>query len=109
MFIDTICQTIEGIMNAKTSGAYILILLLIIQFLTKGIIFLLSKSLSLNIAFPVLVVIVPIIFVVSLFPSINGLGIREGAYVYFWVNWSAGEMHLLYLYYFSGFHYYSVL
>ena len=67
----------------KTSVAYILILLLIIQFLTKGIIFLLSKSLSLNIAFSVLVVIVPIIFVVSLFPSINGLGIREGAYVYF--------------------------
>jgi len=83
MFIDTICQTIEGIMKAKTSVAYILILLLIIQFLIKGIIFFLSKSLSLNIAFSVLIVIVPIIFIVSLFPSINGLGIREGAHVYF--------------------------
>lgn len=82
-FFEMISQTIEGVRKAKIFIPYILSLSLIIQFLGIGIMFLLSKSLSLNIAFSVLVVIVPIIFVVSLFPSINGLGIREGAYVYF--------------------------
>ncbi len=82
-FIETASQTIDGVTKAKTSVAYVLSLSLIIQFLSIGIMFLLTQSLSLNIAFRVLMVVVPIIFVVSLFPSINGLGIREGAYVYF--------------------------
>jgi len=82
-FFEAISQTIERIRKAKIFIVYMLFLSLIIQFLCIGIIFLLSKSLSLNIAFSVLIVIVPIIFVVSMFPSINGLGIREGAYVYF--------------------------
>jgi len=82
-FFEVISRTIERIRKAKISVVYILSLSLIIQFLCIGIIFLLSKSLSLNIAFSVLIVIVPIIFVVSMFPSVNGLGIREGAYVYF--------------------------
>lgn len=82
-FFEMVSQTIGGVRKAKIFIPYILSLSLIIQFLAIGIMFLLSKSLSLNIALSVLVVIVPIIFVVSLFPSINGLGIREGAYVYF--------------------------
>jgi glycosyltransferase 2 family protein len=76
-------QIIGRIGETKKTVVYIVALSLIIQFLCIGIIFLLSKSLSLNIAFSVLIVIVPIIFVVSMFPSVNGLGIREGAYVYF--------------------------
>jgi hypothetical protein len=82
-FFEVIYQTIEGVRKAKLVIVYMLSLSLIIQFLCIGIIFLLSKGLSLNIGFSVLIVIVPIIFVVSMFPSINGLGIREGAYVYF--------------------------
>ncbi len=82
-FFERIFQIIEGIRKAKISVVYILVLSLIIQFMSIGVIFLLSKGLSLHIAFTVLIVVVPIIFVVSLFPSINGLGIREGAYVYF--------------------------
>jgi uncharacterized protein (TIRG00374 family) len=82
-FFEVISRTLEGVRKAKIFVVYILSLSLLIQFLSIGVMFFLSKSLSLNIAFSVLVVIVPIIFVVSLFPSINGLGIREGAYVYF--------------------------
>ena len=82
-FFEVISRTIERIRKAKISVVYILSLSLIIQFLSIGVMFLLSKSLSLNIAFSVLIVIVPIIFVVIMFPSVNGLGIREGAYVYF--------------------------
>jgi uncharacterized protein (TIRG00374 family) len=82
-FFEISSQIIEGIGKAKKTIVYIVVLSLVIQFLSIGIIFLLSKSLSLNIAFSILIVIVPIIIVVSLFPSINGLGIREGAYVYF--------------------------
>lgn len=82
-FFEISSQIIERIGKAKKTIVYIVALSLVIQFLSIGIIFLLSKSLSLNIAFSILIVIVPIIIVVSLFPSINGLGIREGAYVYF--------------------------
>ncbi len=82
-FFEISSQIIERIGKAKKTIVYIVVLSLVIQFLSIGIIFLLSKSLSLNIAFSILIVIVPIIIVVSLFPSINGLGIREGAYVYF--------------------------
>ena len=82
-FFEITSQIIGRIGETKKTVVYIVALSLIIQFLFIGIIFLLSKSLSLNIAFSVLIVIVPIIFVVSMFPSVNGLGIREGAYVYF--------------------------
>ena len=82
-FFEITTEMFERIRNAKIFIMYVVSLSLVIQFLYIGVLFLLSKGLSLNIAFSVLVVIVPIIFVVSLFPSINGLGIREGAYVYF--------------------------
>ena len=82
-FFEITTEMFERIRNAKIFIMYMVSLSLVIQFLYIGVLFLLSKGLSLNIAFSVLVVIVPIIFVVSLFPSLNGLGIREGAYVYF--------------------------
>jgi len=103
-------QIIERLGKAKKTVVYIVILSLIIQFLSIGIMFLLSKSLSLNIAFSVLIVIVPIIFVVSLFPSINGLGIREGAYVYFLGDMvGRGNAFVLYPCYFSALRYSSAL
>lgn len=82
-FFEITTEMFERIRNAKIFIMYMVSLSLVIQFLYIGVLFLLSKGLSLNIAFSVLVVIVPIIFVVSLFPSLNGLGIREGAFVYF--------------------------
>lgn len=46
-------------------------------------IFVIIKSLSQNISFFYLFLIIPLVSVASMMPSINGLGIREGAYVYF--------------------------
>lgn len=56
---------------------------LICQVLSIFIIYLLAKSISVSIPLMVLFLVVPIIVTLSMFPSLNGLGIREGAYVYF--------------------------
>lgn len=46
-------------------------------------IYLLAKSLSLSIPLKMFFLFLPIISTVSMLPSLNGLGIREGTYVYF--------------------------
>lgn len=53
------------------------------QIMTIFTIYLLAKSISVNVSPMVLFLVVPIITVASMLPSLNGLGIREGAYVYF--------------------------
>lgn len=45
--------------------------------------YLLAKSLSLSIPLKMFFLFLPIIGIFSMLPSLNGLGIREGAYVYF--------------------------
>ena len=45
--------------------------------------YLLAQSLSLSIPLKMFFLFLPIISTVSMLPSLNGLGIREGAYVYF--------------------------
>lgn len=44
--------------------------------------YLLAKSLSLSIPLKMFFLFLPIISVVSMLPSLNGLGVREGAYIY---------------------------
>ncbi len=56
---------------------------LICQVLSISIIYLLAKSISVSVPLMVLFLVVPIIATLSMLPSLNGLGIREGAYVYF--------------------------
>lgn len=56
---------------------------LICQVLSIFIIYLLAKSISVDVPLMVLFLVIPIIATLSMLPSINGLGIREGAYVYF--------------------------
>lgn len=53
------------------------------QVLSIFAIYLLAESLSAHIPIGMLFLVIPIISTLSLFPSLNGLGIREGAYVYF--------------------------
>lgn len=45
--------------------------------------FLLTQSLGVHVPFLTLLWVVPLVFAVSMLPSLNGLGIREGTYVYF--------------------------
>jgi hypothetical protein len=56
---------------------------IICQVLSISIIYLLAKSISVSVPLMVLFLVVPIIVTLSMLPSVNGLGIREGAYVYF--------------------------
>jgi len=57
---------------------------LLFQFLSIFIYFLLSCSLSLSIPFSALILIVPLVALVTLLPiSLNGLGLREGSWVFF--------------------------
>ncbi len=51
------------------------------QSLGAIVIYLLARSLSLEVPLGLFFVLVPIIGVAGMFPSINGLGLREGAYV----------------------------
>ena len=49
-------------------------------------VYLLARSLSLSIPLKMFFLFLPIIGTLSMLPSLNGLGIREGAYVYFFGN-----------------------
>lgn len=53
------------------------------QMVAVAAIYILIKSLSQDISFFNLFLIIPLISVASMLPSINGLGVREGAFVYF--------------------------
>ncbi|KPK42791.1 MAG: hypothetical protein AMJ78_01385 [Omnitrophica WOR_2 bacterium SM23_29] len=56
---------------------------LIAQIIWVFAIYIIIRSLSQDISFLYLFLIVPLVSVASMMPSINGLGVREGAYVYF--------------------------
>jgi uncharacterized protein (TIRG00374 family) len=59
----------------------ILLISLFAQILIIIKIYLLSLSLKIDVPFPYLVMVVPIVFLVTMLPSINGIGFREGGYV----------------------------
>jgi glycosyltransferase 2 family protein len=53
--------------------------------------YLLARALSLNVTLEIFYFLIPVIFVVSLLPSINGLGVREGAFIYFFSMFITSE------------------
>ena len=53
------------------------------QMLVIAMTYLLSLGLALQISLGYLLLVVPITFLISMLPSINGLGVREGGYVFF--------------------------
>ncbi len=56
----------------------------IIQFLAIGAVYVLAKGIALNLPFISLLIFVPIIILISFIPvSISGIGLREGAFVFF--------------------------
>ncbi len=57
-------------------------------------VYLLSRSLSLDVPIATFYVLVPVIQIVSVLPSINGLGVREGAFVYFFKDFMSPECAL---------------
>ena len=53
------------------------------QFLGAIVMYLLAKSLSLELSLGLIFLVIPIIGIASMCPSLNGLGPREWAYVYY--------------------------
>lgn len=74
---------------------------LLAQMIAAVGIYLIIKSLSQEISFLLLFLIIPLVSVASMMPSINGLGVREGAFVYFLKEFisreSAVAVSILYL------------
>ena len=54
-------------------------------------VYVLSRSLSINLPIYTFYALIPVIQIVSALPSINGLGVREGAFVYFFKDFIAPE------------------
>ncbi len=61
----------------------VLAISVVMQFVCVVAMFVLAKGLALPVSFGYLILVTPLIWAVSLFPSFNGLGVREGAFVYF--------------------------
>lgn len=78
-----IYEAIAGYRHHRKIAIQAFCISLFCQILSIFIIYLLAKSIAVNVSLMVLFLVVPIITVVSMLPSLNGLGIREGAYVYF--------------------------
>lgn len=93
---DTICRFSK---SAKLLTAFLMGLSG--QVLIIFCVHILSRSLSLNLPMATFYVLIPVIQIVSILPSINGLGIREGAFVYFFKDFMAPEyavaLSILYL------------
>ncbi len=53
------------------------------QLLSIAVIWIIALSLSLKISYLTFLLTMPIVYTLSMLPSLNGLGIREGAFVYF--------------------------
>jgi uncharacterized protein (TIRG00374 family) len=67
--------------NNKSVYLKILLISILAQLLIICKIFLLSLALGLDIPFGYLIFVVPITFLLTMLPSINGIGFREGGYV----------------------------
>ncbi|MBI4679973.1 MAG: flippase-like domain-containing protein [Nitrospirae bacterium] len=76
-------DAMHGYMNHRGGMLQSFYLSIIAQVMTISIIYLLGLSISVNISFLMLFLIMPIIFTVSILPSLNGLGVREAGFVYF--------------------------
>lgn len=76
-------EEVHGFKNQKATVAQALILSLVSQGLTILVIYMISLSLGAPSAILDFLILIPIVFLVSMLPSVNGLGIREGAYLYF--------------------------
>lgn len=85
----------------KMTVAYLIGISLAAQMIAVLAVYVIIKSLSQEISFLNLFLIIPLVATASMMPSINGLGVREGAFVYFlkeFINKEAAfAVSLLYL------------
>ena len=79
--ISKIYMAIHDYKNKKTVILGVVLVSIVAQCIYFIVIYLITKSLSLNVPFVMIFLIMPIVCVVSLLPSLGGLGLREGAIV----------------------------
>ena len=81
--IETVYHFLHALSNNKRLLFQALFLSMICHVLAVTSFYLLIQGLSASFPFIKLFVILPLIFALAMLPSLNGLGIREGAFVYF--------------------------
>jgi len=87
-------KTIDKYKNNLKVIFFALYTSIISQIISVFIIFSLAKGLSINISLWLIFLTLPIITAVSMLPSLNGLGIRESAYVFLLGNYLGKEKAL---------------
>jgi uncharacterized protein (TIRG00374 family) len=81
--IQKFLEAIRFYSDSKLIFIRILLLSMVSQMLLITMTFLLTIALSLNVDFSYMFLVVPITFLLSMLPSINGIGFRDGGYVVF--------------------------
>ena len=56
---------------------------IVFQLITISTNYILAQAMNIPISLGTFFIFIPLVYIFSLFPSINGLGVREGAYIYF--------------------------
>lgn len=81
--IKKVYDSLHAFRNRRALLVLALALSLVGQVVAIWVIYLMALALKIQTGFFMLLLLVPIIHLVSMLPSLNGLGIREGAFVYF--------------------------
>ncbi len=81
--IEEVYRFLKGLNQNRKTLYKALGISLIVHVTAVSSVFILIQSLSASESFVKLLVVFPLIIAVSMLPSLNGLGIREGAFVYF--------------------------
>ena len=81
--IETVYHFLRTLSNNKRLLFQALFISMICHILAVTTFYLLIHGLSASFSFVKLFVVLPLIFALAMLPSLNGLGIREGAFVYF--------------------------
>lgn len=80
--------------KAKILFCYILSIFIQIIFIIAG--FMISKSLGLSVSFVVFMLVLPVSGIISMLPSLGGLGVREISVVYFLSKYTSSEHAIAY-------------
>jgi glycosyltransferase 2 family protein len=95
-------EGIHGFRSHKGMIAKVSVLSLLAQFLSIGAIYFFIRALDSDISIFYLLLLTPIVHLMSMVPSINGLGVRESAFVYFFKGSigvpAASALAILYLF-----------
>lgn len=90
-----ICKKIYVLFHAcskkKTLAIRAFFISVVFQFLSIFGLFMLGLSIGIDVGFITYLLVMPLVYIFSMLPSINGLGVREGAVIFFFSMFFASE------------------